>query len=73
VSQPSISHKLLAVVFAVPAIITVAVGADRLLRALGMGQLNLPDKGVWAIFVGLCCLATGWVAWQGLSALWRRV
>ena len=66
-------HKLLAVVFAVPAIITVAVGADRLLRGLGLGQLYLPERGVWSIFVGLCCLATGWVAWQGLSALWKKL
>jgi hypothetical protein len=73
VKQASLTHKLLAVLFAVPAIITVAVGADRVMRALGVGKLNLPDSGFWAIFVGACCLATGWVAWQGLSALWRKV
>jgi len=73
VNQPTVLHKVLAIVFAIPAIVTVAVGANHLMRALDIGRLNVPEHGMWAIFVGLCCLATGWVAWQGLSALWKKM
>lgn len=72
-TQHTVFHKLLAVVFAIPAVVTVAVGANHTMRALSIGRLNVPETGVWGILVGLCCLATGWVAWQGLTALWKKL
>ena len=67
--------KLLALLFIAPAIVTVVVGLDFTLRGLGFDliEIRLPRSGGWAILVGLCCLATGWVAKQGLTALWRKL
>jgi uncharacterized membrane protein len=65
--------KLLALIFIVPAIVTVVVGIDFLLRGTGIGELHIPRSGLWALFVGGCCLATGWVAKQGLTALWKKL
>ena len=66
-------HKILAIVFATPAIVTVAVGANYLMRSFDIGRLNLPEHGFWGFIIGVCCLATGWVAWQGLSAMWKKM
>ena len=68
-------YKVLALVFIVPAIVTVVVGLDYALRGLGIDvvQLNIPRSGAWAVFVGVCCFGTGWVAKQGLTALWKKL
>jgi hypothetical protein len=65
--------KLMALVFIVPAMVTVLVGVDFVIRGLDFGELHLPRSGVWALVVGACCLATGWVAKQGLTALWKKL
>jgi hypothetical protein len=65
--------KLMALVCIVPALVTVLVGIDFLLRGLDFGALHLPRSGGWALVVGACCLATGWVAKQGLTALWKKL
>ena len=71
----SLLNKVVALAFIAPAIVTVVVGFDYVLRGLGIGvvELHIPRSGVWAFFVGLCCLGTGWVAKQGLTALWKRL
>ncbi|MCC7013277.1 MAG: hypothetical protein IT454_12000 [Planctomycetes bacterium] len=67
--------KLLALVLIVPAVVTVVVGVDYTLRGLGFDliEIRIPRSGGWALFVGLCCLGTGWVAKQGLTALWKKL
>jgi succinate dehydrogenase/fumarate reductase cytochrome b subunit len=66
--------KVAAVLLVVPAVVSAVVGLDFLLRGLGLEllQLNLPRQGVWAVFVGACCLATAWFAKQGAGGLWKR-
>jgi len=51
------------------------VGVDYTLRGLGFDliEIRIPRSGGWALFVGLCCLGTGWVAKQGLTALWKKL
>lgn len=66
-------YKLAALLLIVPSIVTVVVGADFAIRGLGWGELHLPRSGLGAVLVGLCCLATGWVAKQGLTALWKKL
>jgi hypothetical protein len=73
VTKGNLFHKVLAVVFAIPAVVTVAVGANHTMRALHVGTLNVPMDGWMGVLAGLCCLATGWVAWQGLTALWKKL
>ncbi len=67
--------KILALVLIVPAIATVVVGLDLTLRGLGISlvQVNIPRSGGWAVFFGVSCLGTGWVAKQGLTALWKKL
>ena len=69
------AFKVLALLFIVPAIVTVVVGIDLVLRGLGIHviEINIPRSGGWAILIGLCCLGTGWVAKQGLTALWKKL
>jgi hypothetical protein len=73
--QTAVLYKLIALVCILPAIVTVVVGLDYTLRGLGLTviQLNIPRSGGWAVFVGLCCFGTGWVAKQGLTTLWKKL
>ncbi|MCY3000558.1 MAG: hypothetical protein NTV21_01935 [Planctomycetota bacterium] len=65
--------QLVTLLLIVPAIVTVVVGIDFLIRGFGIGELHLPRSGVWALFIGASCLGTGWIAKQGLTALWKKL
>ena len=67
-----LTYKIAALALIAPALVTVVVGIDIVIRGLDIGALHLPRTGLWAVLVGVCCLATGWVAKEGLTALWRR-
>jgi hypothetical protein len=67
------AYKLVALLLIVPSLVTVVVGVDYVIRGLDIGQLHLPRGGLWAVVIGACCLATGWVAKQGLTALWKKL
>jgi hypothetical protein len=67
--------QLVTLLLILPAIVTVVVGIDFLLEGLGIDviQINLPRRGLWGVFIGACCLGTGWIAKQGLAALWKKL
>jgi len=67
-----LAFKIAALVLILPALVTVVVGVDYIIRGLDVGELHLPRSGVWSLVVGACCLSTGWVAKEGLTALWRK-
>jgi len=69
----TLAYRFAALALIVPALVTVVVGVDITIRGLGWGELHLPRSGLGAVLVGLCCLATGWVAKQGLTALWKKL
>ncbi len=68
-----VAYKLAALILIVPSLVTVVVGFDYVIRGLDIGQLHLPRSGMWSVAIGACCLATGWVAKQGLTALWKKL
>jgi succinate dehydrogenase/fumarate reductase cytochrome b subunit len=67
--------QLVTLLLILPAIVTVVVGIDFLLEGLGIDviEINLPRRGLWGVFIGACCLGTGWIAKQGLAALWKKL
>ncbi len=69
----ALAYKLAALILIVPSLVTVVVGVDITIRGLGWGELHLPRSGMWSVAIGACCLATGWVAKQGLTALWKKL
>ena len=67
--------QIVTLLLIVPAIVTVVVGIDFLLDGFGIDliEINLPRRGLWGLFIGSCCLGTGWIAKQGLTALWKKL
>ena len=74
-SHPAMLNKLVVLICIVPAIVTVVVGLDYFFRGVGLSivELHIPRSGGWAVFVGLCCLGTGWVAKQGVASMWKKL
>lgn len=67
--------QIITLLLIIPAMVTVVVGIDFLLEGFGIDliEINLPRRGLWGLFIGACCLGTGWIAKQGLAALWKKL